>query len=362
MEQLRVGIAGLNRGRAFMEALEWHPRTRIAAICDPDPERLEHCRERLGDARPFRDYSEMLDSGVDLVIVASPVQFHGPQSIEALKRNIHVFSEVIAATSLEECRDLAAAARQSSAKYMMGENCCFMKSHMVVRNMARAGVFGELYYAEGAYVHYVRTLRSVAGWREEWLFGRRGGTYLTHALGPILEWLDDVVVTVNCVGTGSHAEPRFGGDDSSTLLCKTAKGAMVVLRNDMSSPRPFRGYASLQGTKGAYEPDWGHDGKLGERVCLPDPESRDSHPAWRPLSEFEDEFLPEIWRNRPEGMASHVHGDADGLTVLAFVEAVLNDEEPPINVHRALDFTVPGLVSAVSAEQGGTPVAVPTFR
>ena len=55
-------------------------------------------------------------------------------------------------------------------------------------------------------------------------------------------------------------------------------------------------------------------------------------------------------------------GGADGLTVLAFVDAILNDTESPIDVHRALDYTVPGLMSEVSAKQGGAPVAVPDFR
>ena len=48
--------------------------------------------------------------------------------------------------------------------------------------------------------------------------------------------------------------------------------------------------------------------------------------------------------------------------MLDFVEAILNDADPPIDVYRALDFTVPGLMSEISVEQGGAPVAVPNFR
>jgi len=358
---LRVGIAGANRGRFAVEPLAKSPRTVLTAFCDTDEARLAHLKAQIPGLATFADYAEMLDSGIDLVVVATPAHLHVPQSVAALARGIHVFSEVPAAISLEQCRDLVVAARASSAKYMMGENCCFMKEHMIVKNMASAGRFGELYYAEGSYVHEMRTFDRPGGWREEWLLNRRGATYITHALGPILEWLDDRVVCVNCVGTGSWVEPRHAGDDCSITLCRTSRGALIQLRNDMKSPRPFRGYAAVQGTLGAYEPDWEH----GEgRVCLAEPGVRRAgeRRTWRPISDFEADYLPQVWRTSPADATSQPHGGADDLTLLAFVEAIVSGSEPPIDVYRALDFTVPGLVSETSAHQGGMPVAVPDFR
>jgi hypothetical protein len=144
------------------------------------------------------------------------------------------------------------------------------------------------------------------------------------------------------------------------VLCRTAKGALISLRNDMLSPRPSSGYAALQGTKGAYDPNW--QGIGSHRVCLVDPERPHDDPQWRPLAEFEDRFLPAIWRDRPKELEQQVHGGADGLTILEFVNAILEGRESPIDVYRALDMTVPGLVSETSAHQGGLPVAVPDFR
>lgn len=359
---LRVGIAGIHRGCAFLEAIRWSEHTELTAICDADPAVLEQRGPAFGEVARFTEYEQMLDHGLDLVIVSSPAHVHVPQAIAALDRGLHVFSEVPAATSLAQCAALVQTVCRASGLYMMAENCCYMKPHMVVANMARAGLFGDLYYAEGCYVHFIRYLDPPGGWRDQYLFGRRGGTYLTHALGPILDWLDDRIMTVNCVGTGSHTEPRLGGDDSSTLLCRTAKGRMVELRNDMSSPRPARAYASLQGTKGVYEPDWGFDGKLGHRVCFYPADRTHAELEWEPLEPYEQQFLPELWRNRPAALGSQVHGGADGLTLLDFVEAIIRDRPSPIDVYRALEMTVPGLVSEISAHQGGAPVAVPDFR
>ena len=45
-----------------------------------------------------------------------------------------------------------------------------------------------------------------------------------------------------------------------------------------------------------------------------------------------------------------------------FVDSIINDTKPPIDVYDAMDLTVPGLVSEESIAKGGKPVEVPDFR
>ena len=45
-----------------------------------------------------------------------------------------------------------------------------------------------------------------------------------------------------------------------------------------------------------------------------------------------------------------------------FIDSIINDTTPPIDVYTAMDFTAPGLVSEESIANGGTPVEVPDFR
>ena len=121
---LRVGIAGVHRGQAFLEALRWSEHTELVAICDTSPAVLEERGPAFGEAARFTEYEQMLDHGLDLVIISSPAHVHAPQATAALDRGMHVFSEVPAATSLAQCADLMRAVRRASAKYMMAENCC----------------------------------------------------------------------------------------------------------------------------------------------------------------------------------------------------------------------------------------------
>jgi predicted dehydrogenase len=358
---LRVGVAGASRGSSYIELFRRFPETDVVAVMDPDEEALAQCAHHYGIPLTFTDYERMLDEAkLDIVYVASPMQFHAAQSMAALERGIHVFCEVTAAVTLEEARQLLACARRSKAKYMMAENYCFIRANVLVREMVRQGVLGRVYYAEGEYLHNVQHLhRDRHGrptWRVTWQVGRKGLTYGTHSLGPVLSWLDDKVVEITCQGSGVHTVPSYVTDDTTVALCRTGTGALVRVRVDMVSWRPhLMNYYSLQGTEGAYEAPRapGEEHKVWIRGRSSDPD------RWQSLWAYEAEFLPPEYREVPEFAARSGHWGADYFTLRAFLDAVLGDKPSPIDAVRALDFTVPGLVSEESITRGGVPVAVP---
>jgi hypothetical protein len=72
--------------------------------------------------------------------------------------------------------------------------------------------------------------------------------------------------------------------------------------------------------------------------------------------------VPEPWRSLGEQARASGHGGGDFFVARDWALSILNGTPPPIDVYRGLDFTVPGLVSEQSIEQGGTPVGVPNFR
>ncbi|MEM2906019.1 MAG: Gfo/Idh/MocA family oxidoreductase [Candidatus Bathyarchaeia archaeon] len=363
VDRLRVGVAGLHRGPSFIRTFTTFKETEVTAICDVNQDTLNKVGGSLGIKGRYLDYEDMLASGVEVAVVATPMQFHAPQAISALKSNIHVLSEVTAAISLDECHLLLQAARASRAKYMMAENYCYTKSNVLVRNMVRQGLFGEVYFAEGEYVHDVKSLhhdeRGKPTWRYYWQVGRNGCTYGTHSLGPVLQWFDERVVTVSCLGSGRHTDPEHLMDDTVLMLCKTESGALIKIRLDMLSNRPHNmAYYSLQGTRGCYEAPrgLGDDHKVWLAGFSGDPNK------WRPLSDLEEQYLPDIWRKPPEEALKAGHWGGDYFVARDFLDSILNDTKPPIDIYDALNFTAPGLVSEESIKQGGKPLPVPDFR
>ena len=105
-DKFHIGIAGAcGRGMSFRAACDALPGVRVHAVCDVDAGALPATAELLGASEQYTDYDEMLEqSDLDGVIIATPMPLHAPQAIAALDRGLHVFSEVPAAVSVEECR------------------------------------------------------------------------------------------------------------------------------------------------------------------------------------------------------------------------------------------------------------------
>jgi len=370
-DPILVGIVGAaGRGSSFREAVLANGAV-IRAVCDVREEQLDACAERLGAEEKYVDYEEMIDRAkIDAVIIGTPMPFHVPQAIPALERGVHALSEVPAGVSIEECRRLVRTAKASSAVYMLAENFTYMKPNVFVRELARHGYFGETYFADGEYVHELKGLNEKTTWRRKWQTGIRGVTYCTHSLGPILQWMSgDRVTEVCCADTGSHYRDPRGeayACDSATMLCRTARGALIKIRVDMISDRPhsMTNY-QLQGTDGCYESSRGGPGDR-HKIWL---RKLDESPRWFELDELMKpdhplavECLPEDWRNPPEEALRAGHGGGDYFEVRDFLRAVRGEAPPPVGIHEAMDFTLPGLVSQESIHHESVWTPVPDSR
>jgi predicted dehydrogenase len=360
---LKVGFVGLPRASSFVPAFRSQPDVEAYAGCDINPQVLKELGDRLGLAKQYVEYEAFLDSKPDAVVIATPMPHHAPQAAAALRRGIHVLSEVPAVVDLAQAWELVEASRASRAIYMMGENYCYLKTLGAIGEMVAQGLFGELYYAEGEYVHELKQLNEATPWRRIWQTGLDGITYGTHCLGPVLSWFKQRVVRVSGFGSGHHyCDPSaalYENEDTCMMLCQLDGGGLIRVRVDMLSNRPhLLSYYSLQGTRGCYE------GARGcgdvDKVWLMD--RCDDPDAWRPLADFIEEFTPQNWRTWEEEAQRAGHGGGDFLEVMAFLAAVREGVKPDIDIYTALDFSLPGLVSQESIARGGMPLPVPDFR
>lgn len=364
-DAIKVGIAGfLGRGGSLAAAVEGHPHARVHAVCDIDGERLAPAAASIG-AEPYMDYDRMLgEADLDAVILGTPMQLHASQAVKALDRNIHVLSEVVAAVSVEECRELVAAQARSSATYMLSENYCYTKSNMLIEALVAQGLFGTVYYAEGEYLHDLKDLNEITKWRRRWQTGVDGITYGTHSLGPILRWMPgDRVVNVCCRGSGHHyRDPRgdpYENQDTCVMLAKTRQGALIKIRVDMVSTRPHAMHNfQLQGTEGAYE-SARVDSEVN-RVWLSALD--DGNREWVDLSELEGRFLPDAWRQASSEAVKSGHGGGDHFVLEDFIAVVRGERQCRIDIHTAMDMTLPGLISQASIARDGAWLEVPDSR
>ncbi len=370
-KNIKLGIVGVcGRGSTFKKICESIEGLEIHAVCDINKEELEKSKVNLGALESYTDYEEMLEqSNIDAVLVSTPMNLHVPQSIAALKRNLHVFSEVTAGVSIEECKALVEASKTSKGIYVLAENYNYMKQNQMIKEMVEQGLFGTPYYAEGEYIHNVKDMmEDTTPWRRKWQGGIDGITYGTHSLGPIMQWMPgDRVKRVCCEGTGVRHKDNKGEDycqSSSTMLCKTEKDALIKIRVDLISDRPHAGTNyQLQGTEGCYESDRSHGGKdkLYTKKLCPKGGWLDLD-SFHKIPELAEKYMPVNWLELGKQAMRSGHGGSDFFEMLDFVKVINGELKEYTGIHEAMDLTLPGLVSQDSIAQNGQWLEVPDSR
>ena len=204
-DTVRLGVIGIGgRGDSLIENFSAIPQVRVTAICDTVKDKVTRQQaklERAGKQPPalyhssdhaFEDLVKRDD--IDLVVIATPWNWHAPMALAGMKHGKHVAVEVPAARTIEECWDLVNTSESTRRHCIQLENCCYGYNELLVLNMVRAGLFGDLTHGAAAYNHDLRSvLFSNEGeglWRRFENVSRNGNLYPTHGLGPVAHYMD----------------------------------------------------------------------------------------------------------------------------------------------------------------------------
>jgi hypothetical protein len=194
-----------------------------------------------------------------------------------MKQGKHVGVEVPAARTLDGCWELVNTSELTRRHCMQLENCCYGYNEMLVWNMVKAGKFGDLIHGGAAYLHDLRSLlvsnEGEGLWRRNEHFDRNGNLYPTHGLGPVAHYMDinrgdrfQTIVSMSSLSTSlafyrdQHlpaADPkrmeRYLCGDQNTSLIRTAKGRLIRLEHNTTSPQPYDRINLIAGTKGIFK-------------------------------------------------------------------------------------------------------------
>ena len=114
-------------------------------------------------------------------------------ALRTMEQGKHAFVEVAAAVTVDDCWRLVDTSERLQKHCVILENCCYGENELLVLNMARQGVFGDLTHAECAYLHDLRSLLftfdTEGDWRRNYHILYNGNLYPTHGLGPVAEYL-----------------------------------------------------------------------------------------------------------------------------------------------------------------------------
>ena len=365
-DEVKIAIVGA-RGLSTLAALRAIPGVEVTALCELDADLLAREAARWEIPETYRVYEDLLERPLDAVVIATPMQLHVQQAIQALRAGMHVLCEVTAGCSLDELFWLCREVERSGRVYMMAENYIYTPQMQQLIAMARDGVFGELYYGEGEYLHHIAESHldyadGRPSWRRWWQLGRRGLFYPTHSLGPLMKCLPgERIDSVVAMGSGWHTQDEFRQEDTAVALIKLRSGKMLRLRVDCLSPRPhaMMNY-SLQGTRGVYESSRQAGDGSGVLSILEE-EGRVGDMRWQSLEDYRH-YLPARYREPNAAAAAAGHGGGDYYLLEDFVAAVRGEAASAVDVYEACEWTAVGLLSALSVSNGSRALAMPDFR
>lgn len=384
--EVRVGFVGCGgRGMGLIRNLLKVDSARLVAVCDIVAEKCERVQmmaKDAGQAKPVaytrggKDYERLCqEADVDIVITATPWGLHVPVCVAAMKNGKHAATEVPAAVTVEECWQLVETSEQTGKHCVMMENCCYGRNELMVLNMCRKGVFGEIVHCEGGYLHDLRGLAlSSSGegmWRTDHNRTRDGNLYPTHGLGPVCQYTNQgrgdrmeylVSVSSKSRGLNAFAAEKMGSKheyatfdykcgDINTSIIKTAAGVTFTVVHDVQLPRPYSRINMIQGTKGVFQD---YPGKIHI-------EGRSKAHSWQDAKEYYEEFDHPLWRELSNKAKGSGHGGMDFVMMYRLIKCLEHGEYPDMDVYDAADWSVVSALSEKSVAGRGKSVDFPDF-
>lgn len=402
--KVRVGIIGVGRrGPGFVHCLLHLPDAEIRAICDLYGARVNRQLEKVRSAgRPtptaYCDYDgdaenpgtlKVRDSwkklcrrdDIDLVYICTPWLLHTPMAVYAMEQGKHVAVEVPAAMTVDECWRLVDTSERTRRHCVMLENCCYGYNELLMLNMCRQGVFGELVHGAGGYIHdlcQLKLKKEGVGyqnrWRLEFAKQHDGNPYPTHGLGPICKCMNincgDQLQFLTSVSSGVFRMPRegaasFGSNspeaersyyrqgDINTSIIKTVRGRTILVQHDTTSPGPYSRINSIKGTKGLME-----DYPL-RFAFLPDAHS------WLGTDETEElckKYEHQLWKKAGDTATSiGGHGGMDYLMNFRLIESLHKGLTVDMDVYDAAAWSSLVELTEQSTLSNGKSVNIPDF-
>jgi predicted dehydrogenase len=361
---IRMGVVGGGFGATF----HWHehPNCVVTGVTDLRADRRERLRKHYMCDAVYDSLETMIKQAknIDAVAVFSGATDHAKHVKMCMDNGWHVVSACPTCTTLEEAQMLKERKERTGLKYMMAESSYYRQDCIFARNLYNAGGFGELFYTEAEYYHDRGDLKTLLTNKKTrfyhpqtgkptWRYGLPPMLYPTHSLGYLVGVTKERISKVSCLGWGSDhpwlTDNRYDNPFwNEAAMMRTDKGHMCrcnvfwLCAAGGERAQWFGDKATLYMANGGVHGP-ARKNRLKGKVPLKIPEY------------YKTDMLPEPMRHKSG------HGGSAVFISAEFVNALVDDREPAIDLYESLAMTVPGIVAHQSALKEGEQLDVPQF-
>ncbi len=351
--KVRVGIVGhgvCQFGVKF--EFQHHPNVEVVAVSDLFPDRCADMAKQAKCEKTYPSLEEMVkDDSIEAIFCATDAPSHARHAILCMEHGKHVATAVPAFFGdIEDAERLLACCRKNKGLvYAMFETSCFHDDLFAMEKLYAAGVFGRIVYSEGEYCHPHSLGKPSLGSYQDW---RKNGCrmwYPTHATAYYVGVTHKSFLDVSAQGTASFDEDRripnaIGNVFTSEVgLFRTEEGGlsrMIIC----GSQGEYLEAGRVRGEYGGFNKTFNGD-RIGKNRY---------HKAIRGGLQIKKYALP-------PGVKPGSHGGSHGYLGHDFIDAILRNRKPRVDVIDALNMTVPGYYAHLSSTKDGETMKIPQY-
>ena len=367
-KKINIGIIGLGFGKEFIPIYQQHPNGGEIAICTRRESKLNEIGDQFHIAPDLRytDYREMVKNDMlEAIHVVTPVLDHYPMVMVALQSGKHTACTIPMGTTVEQCKDIVNATKQSGKVYMMMETSLYTREFLYVKELKDSGKLGRIQFVRSDHMQNM----AMEGWPAYWQ-GFPPFLNGTHALSPAITLIGKRPTSVVAHGSGRLSEERAKnhGCQYSAITATFKFADMDVVAESTrwinETIRQCREGFDVYGTEMSFEwelkIDDGHVIFTGiddaEKIECPDT----------------DQYLPaeiaHFTRREAVTDTSHTsfrqgvgHGGSHPHLAHQFLKAIVEEKKAAVDEIAAATITCAGICAQESAMKGGERVEIPDF-
>ncbi|MBS1749388.1 MAG: Gfo/Idh/MocA family oxidoreductase [Bacteroidetes bacterium] len=365
--KIRMGIVGGRFGAGFY--FHEHPNCIVEAVSDLRADRREVLQKKYNCKKSYESLELLIrDKNIDAVFIATGAPDHARHVLAALNAGKHVLCAVPAAMTLEECATLLDTVKKTGLTYMMAETTVYRQNTISVKRMYREGKFGNIFSAAAEYNHPGLEVLFWENGEPTWRHGFPPMHYPTHCTAFLISVTGERLTEVSGIGWGDGSpllknNPYNNPFWNETAFFKTNKG--LPFRVEVNWRGALRGVerGEWRGDKMSFfsAQEEGQDHiivRSAETMGHDDAGFQHKEPVvelYKQTQWWQTDMLPQPLRHNSGHDGSHT------FITHEFIDALIKNRSPEVNIHEALAYTTPGIVAHQSALKNGECMKIPVF-